>query len=232
VQGPVAALGQQLVGPHHDDRVVVLDRDLEVVEAVLLEQGRLPHRGLDERLGGRLAVLGQQARVEGAGVDADADRDAGVGRRAGDLLDLVVELADVARVDADGRATGVDRGEDVLRLEVDVRDDRELGLARDHRQRVRVVLGRHRDAHDVTAGGRQLGDLLQGRVDVGGRRRAHGLHAHRGVPADGDLAHLDLARASPRGQDRCRCLGHAKADRDAHRPSIAPTVPPAPCEGV
>ena len=44
VQRPVAALGQQLVRLHHDDRVVVLDRDLEVVEVVLLEQRRLPQR--------------------------------------------------------------------------------------------------------------------------------------------------------------------------------------------
>jgi hypothetical protein len=38
VQRPVAALGEQAVRLHHDDRVVVLDRDLEVVEVVLLEQ--------------------------------------------------------------------------------------------------------------------------------------------------------------------------------------------------
>ena len=37
VQGPVAPLGQQLVGLDHGDHVVVLDGDLEVVEAVLLE---------------------------------------------------------------------------------------------------------------------------------------------------------------------------------------------------
>ena len=48
VQGPVAPLGQQLVGLDHGDHVVVLDRDLEVVEAALLEQARLPGRGLVE----------------------------------------------------------------------------------------------------------------------------------------------------------------------------------------
>ena len=53
VQRPVAALGEQLVGLDHDDRVVVLDRDLEVVEVVLLEQAGLPDGRLDERLGGR-----------------------------------------------------------------------------------------------------------------------------------------------------------------------------------
>ena len=44
VQRPVAGLGEQLVGAHHHDRVVVLDRDLEVVEVVLLEQRRPPRR--------------------------------------------------------------------------------------------------------------------------------------------------------------------------------------------
>jgi hypothetical protein len=77
VQRPVAALGEHLVGPDHDDRVVVLDRDLEVVEVVLLEQARLPDRRLDERLGCGLAVLLQQPLVQGPGVDPDPDRHAG-----------------------------------------------------------------------------------------------------------------------------------------------------------
>ncbi len=42
VQRVVALLGQQPVGADHDDRVVVLDRDLDVAEAVLLEQRRTP----------------------------------------------------------------------------------------------------------------------------------------------------------------------------------------------
>ena len=126
MQRPVASLGEQLVGVDHHDRVVVLHRDLEVVEVVLLEEARLPHRGLDERLGRGLAVLLQQPRVERPGVDADPDRGAVVLGRRGDLLDLVVELADVARVDAYGGTAGLDRGEDVLGLEVDVGDDRDL----------------------------------------------------------------------------------------------------------
>jgi hypothetical protein len=85
VQRVVALLGELPVGPDHHDRVVVLDRDLDVAEAVLLEQRALPQRRLDQRLGGGLAVLLQQARVERAGVDADPDRDLGVHRRLGDL---------------------------------------------------------------------------------------------------------------------------------------------------
>ena len=75
-----------------------------------------------------LAVLLQQPLVERAGVDADPDRDAGVRRGLRDLLDLVVELLDVAGVHADRGAAGVDRREDVLRLEVDVGDHRDLRL--------------------------------------------------------------------------------------------------------
>ena len=60
VQRPVAPLGEQAVGLDHDDRVVVLDRDLEVVEVVLLEQRRLPDGALGERLGRGLAVLLQE----------------------------------------------------------------------------------------------------------------------------------------------------------------------------
>ena len=166
--GQSPASDEQLVGPDHHDRVVVLDRDLEVVEVVLLEQRRLPDRRLDERLGRRLAVLLEQPRVERAGVDTDPDRDAGVLGGGRDLADLVVELADVAGVHANCRAAGVDRREDVLRLEMDVGDHRDLRVLGDLPQRIGVVLGRAGHPHDVAAGRGQLGDLLQRRVDVCG----------------------------------------------------------------
>ena len=47
---------------------------------------------------------------------------------------------------------------------------------------------------------RQLGDLLQRRVDVRGGRRAHRLDADRGVAADLDLADLDLAASAAEGR--------------------------------
>jgi hypothetical protein len=50
VQRPVAALGEHFVRLHHDDRVVVLDGDLDVVEVVLFEQRRFPDRRLDQAL--------------------------------------------------------------------------------------------------------------------------------------------------------------------------------------
>ena len=212
VQRPVAGLGEQLVGAHHHHRVVVLDRDLEVVEVVLLEQRRLPHGRLDQRLRGRLAVLLQQPLVERAGVDADPDRGAVVLGGLGDLLDLVVELLDVAGVDAYGGTAGLDRGEDVLRLEVDVRDHRDLRLLRDRRQRVGVVGGGAGDPDDVAAGRGQLGDLLQRGVDVGGQRGRHRLHRDRVVAADAHLADLDLPGLAARREHRRRGRGHAEGD--------------------
>ena len=129
--------------------------------------------------------------------------------RLRDLGDLVVELADVAGVHAHRRAARVDRGVDVVRLEVDVGDDRDLALLRDDRQRLGVVAAGHGDADDVAARRGELGDLLEGRVDVRRGRRGHRLHAHLGVAADEDLAHLDLAGLASRGQD-LRDFGHSE----------------------
>ena len=213
VQRPVATLGEHLVGLHHHDRVVVLDRDLEVVEVVLLEEAGLPHGGLDQRLRGGLAVLLQQSLVERAGVDADPDRRAVVLGRGRDLADLVVELADVARVDAHRGAAGLDGGEDVLRLEVDVGDHRDLRVLGDLGQGVRVVLRGTCHPDDVAARRGQLGDLLQRRVHVGGQRRGHRLHRDGGVSADEHLADLDLTGPAPRCEHRGRCGGHSQVDR-------------------
>ena len=161
VQRIVALRGELLVGRHHHHRVVVLDADLDVAEAVLLEQRGLPQRRLDQRLGCCLAVLLHEPLVQRAGVDADADRNARGASGFGDLADPAVEFLDVAGVYPHRGAAGVDRGEDVLRLEVDVGDDRDLALRGDRGQRVSVFLTRARHSDDVAAGGGQLGDLLQ-----------------------------------------------------------------------
>ena len=85
-------------------------------------------------------------------------------------------------------------------------------LLRDRGQRVGVVLARARDPHDVATGRRQLGDLLERRVDVGRRRRRHRLHRHGEVAPDPDLADLDLAGLAPRGEDRRGQGRHTEGD--------------------
>ena len=98
-------------------------------------------------------------------------------------------------------------------------------LRRDRGQRVGVVLARAGDPHDVAARGGELGDLLQGGVDVGGQRGGHRLHGDRVLRADADRPDLQLPRATARGQ-RCggRC-GHAEGDaHDLQYPDSAGVV--------
>ena len=101
--------------------------------------------------------------VQRSGVHADADRDARIARGLGDLFDPAVELLDVAGVHSHRRTPGVDRSEDVLRLEVDVGDHRDLAVPGDLGQRVGVLLARAGHPDDVAARRGQLGDLLQRR---------------------------------------------------------------------
>jgi len=192
----------------------VFDRDREVEETDLLEQGRLVERGLHQRAGRIGLVHGTQPLVERTGVHADADRGAVVGGRPGDVGDLVVERLDVARIDPHLRATGFDGGEDVARLEVDIGHHRDLRFGRDRGQRVRIVLARHSHAHDVATGCRELGDLLQGGVDVGGERRGHRLNSDRGISPDVCRADLDLAGRTPRREHHG--LGRRSSQIDGH----------------
>jgi hypothetical protein len=170
----------------------VLDRDLDVAEADLLEDAHLEQGRLDQRLGGGAGVPGQDLLLERAGVDPDPDGDAAGLRLLGDQLHLVV-LLDVAGVDPDPGAAGLDGGHGVLPLEVDVGHHRDGRLGRDRGQGGGVVGVGHGHPHDVAAGGGQLGDLLQGAVDVGGLGDGHGLDADGGAAADGDPADVDPA---------------------------------------
>ena len=141
-----------------------------------------------------------------------------IGGGLADLGHLIVELADIAGVDAHSAATGLDGREDVLRLEVDVRDDRNAGLRGDDRQRARVLVGGAGHAHDVATGGRQFGDLLESGADVVGLRRRHRLNRDGGVTADVQVANLDPAGGPARGEDGAFLTdgGDAKSNGVSH----------------
>ena len=198
---------------------MVLHRDLEVVEVVLLKQRGFPDRRLDESLGRGTAVLLQQARIERSCVHSNAQRHAVIGGGLADVLHLVIELTDVARVHSHGAATGLDRLEHVLRLEVNVRDDGDTGLLRDDRQRIRILIRRAGNANDIAAGGRQLGDLLERRTDVVRLRRRHGLDGNSSATAHRNVPHHDATRLLARERRR-RDFGHTKIDF-THRVIIA-----------
>jgi hypothetical protein len=98
---------------------------------------------------------------------------------------------------------------------VDVGDDRDLRLLRDRRQRLHVVLGRHRDPDDLAAGGGQFGDLLQRRVHVGGQGRRHRLDADRRATADRHRSDHDLPGPTALGQ-RLRARGRNPEVHSGH----------------
>ena len=74
VQRVVDGLGQQPVRVDHQRDVRRLHRDLDLVEADLVEVGELALRRLDEGLRRRAAVPLEDLRVEAARVHADPDR--------------------------------------------------------------------------------------------------------------------------------------------------------------
>ena len=99
VQRVVGDVGELAVGLDHQRHVRRLHRDLDEVEADLLEVAELLLRRLDHRLGRRCRrSFSYSSGSRRAGVDADADRDAAVRASWRDELD-VLGLADVAGVE-------------------------------------------------------------------------------------------------------------------------------------
>ena len=83
----------------------------------------------------------------------------------------------------------------------------------------------HRDADDVAAGGGELGDLLEGGVDVGGQGRRHRLHRDRVRRRRPRPCRPRSDGSSGAGRARRGCLRHAEIDR--HGPSLLQRHPRA-----
>ena len=163
------------------------------MEVERLEDAHVLHGRLDEGLRRDAAVLLENLLVEGAGVDADADRDAGLLGRLDDSLDLLL-AADVARVEAQGVDALMDGLERELVVKVDVRDERHRDLAQDVAEVLRGLHVGHGETHDVATRCLQGADLGDGRFGVRRLRIRHRLHGDGRPAADGDLADVDLAR--------------------------------------
>ena len=213
--GQSPRLGQQLVGAHHDDRVVVLDRDLEVVEVVLLEQRRPPRPRTRPAPPASPCRTSRSSRgsSEPALTPIRIDVPWSLAAR-GDLLDLVVELADVAGVHA-GRRHSRPRSRR-RRTSAGSGCRRSPGSASAARspaaRRRRPGSGRPTRTMSQPAAV-ELGDLLQRRVDVGGQRRRHRLHRDRGVAARRRTLPTLIWRVLRRGASTGGgSVGHAQVD--------------------
>ena len=176
MQRPIALGSQQTVRLHHGDHIMVLDGNLEIVEADVFEHARFLHRGRHQRLRCRAAVFGVQLLIERTGVHADAQGNARIRGGLADRRADLVEFANVAGVHAHGRAAGVNGLEHVLALEVDVGNHRNRRFFDDFRQCVGIILAWHGHTHDIAAGRGQFRDLLQGGRHVSRQRIGHGLH--------------------------------------------------------
>ena len=188
----IEGLRRQSVGLDHERNIGRLDRDLHVVEADLVEIGELHPGRLDECLGCGSPVLLVQARVQGARVDADADRDAAVARLGSDELDLL-GLAQVARVQPEPVHSGLESREGHLVVEVHVGHYRHRRAGHDHGEAFGRFLLVARAAHDVRPGRRERVHLGQGPLGVGSLGHCHGLHRHGRAAADENLSYLYLA---------------------------------------
>ena len=200
VQRVIERLGSEPVGGDHQSDRRRLDRDLDVAEADLLEEGQLVARRLDQCLRGGAAVLLVQVGMQRARVDPDADRDATVACLRRDLLDLGL-LPQVAGVESQALDTCLERSEGHLVMEVDVGHDRHRRAGDD----VRQAFGRRflvaRAADDVRSSCREGVDLGQGALDVGGLRRRHRLHRDGSAVADAHTTQGD-ATCRPAGRQQ------------------------------
>ena len=168
-----------------------LHGESNIVKVIAVQQVDVTLRGLDERLGGRVAVLLQKPLFQTAAVDADADRDPAGLAGLGDLAHVLL-IADVAGVDADFMDARLRRGEGEPIVEMNVRDDRDRRRLDDLRQSLGGLPVRDGETDDLAAGGIEALDLVDGRLRVGGAGVAHRLHRDGSAAADEHAADVDL----------------------------------------
>ena len=209
VQRMVEAFGDFLVGVDGEEGIDGFGGDGDVVEISVVEDIEIFFEFGDHD-GEQVAVLGVGEEAaefleafllvvafdDGAFVDANADGDATFFAGVDDFFDMVA-VVDIAGVETDFVHAGFDGLHRTLEMEMHVGDDRDsapLYLRENFLERLGVFAFRDGDADDVGAGCVQLVDFGDARVDVVGVTGGHRLHGDGGVPADGDVADLDLAR--------------------------------------
>lgn len=195
----VAPASQQAVRPYHLDDVVVLDRDLDVPEALVLEDPHLVQGAGDQSLRGGSAVAVQHVQVQGSGVGADANGYLPGGRLPHDRAD-VRRVADVAGVQPQAVDAGLQGHEPQPVGEVDVGHDRNAGIGYHGGQSTGVALVRHRHLHYVRPLGGQLVHLLKRGADVFGLGDGHRLDGGRRAVADLHVSDSNTPAPAPRGE--------------------------------
>ena len=200
MQGLVDELAELSIGLDGHENLGSLERDLEVLEVVALQDLDVTQGGFDQGIRVGLAVFFLQIAFQRARVNTNADGDAVVLGAGDDLRHLLV-VADVAGGDAQAVRASFGSGEAALVVEVDVRDQRHVThFLLDLTKSLGGGEGRHRDAHDVRTRLHRRADLGHGGGHVLGVGVGHGLHRDGGGAADGDAPHTNSARKAPRNR--------------------------------
>ena len=191
MQRLVDLLGQQAIGTDRQEDVGGLDAHLEVLKVEAIQVIHVAHGRLEQGFRGRLAILFLDITLQGAAVDADADRNV-VMTGTVDHGAHPLFVADVARIDAQAVGTVLGHFQGDAVVEVDVGDDGNAGLLLDELEGFRRFHGGYRDPDYVSTDPLDPLDLLDGGGDIRGLGVGHGLHRDGGIAPNRHVADHDL----------------------------------------
>src|SRR5699024_3764870 len=142
--------------------VRVLNRDGNVAISGFFKEPGFRDCGVNQSRRASFAALSQNSLIQRATVDTDATGDSGVASSLSNFLHATIDVAHTAGLNTHGGTACIDSCEDVLRLEVNISNNRNWGLLRDGWQCLGINSLRASDTHNVATCGCELRNLLQG----------------------------------------------------------------------
>src|SRR5699024_10830437 len=124
----VGLLSELTISFHHQHWVRVLNRDGNVAISVFFREPGFPDCGFNQSLRDSFAVFFQNSLIQRATFDTDANWDSGVASSLSNFLHATIKFANIAWVNTHCGTACIDSCEDVLRLEVNISNNRNWGL--------------------------------------------------------------------------------------------------------
>ena len=131
---------------------MVLHRDCKVMKIVLLEQACLINRGFCQSLRGGFPVARHYSRIEGTGVYPNPQGSAVFTSAFGDFFYLVIEFADISRINPYPSAPALNRGEHIFGLEMNIGDYWNRRFLGDYRQSFCIIGAGAGYPHNIAPG--------------------------------------------------------------------------------
>ena len=121
-----------------------------------------------------------------------------IGSGAANFLHLIVELTNISGVHTNRTTTGFNRCKNILRVEVNIGNNRNARLLSNNWQCFSILISRARNTNNVAARCGELCDLLQCRTDIVGLRCSHRLNRNGSTPTNRHIPHHDLTSLATR----------------------------------